>query len=162
MSKITIALYELKTSGASWRLTLLDTLLNICFESTRADADVYCRLARKPSGEEYYKLILVYVDNILAISYKPERIIESISAAYEIKDGSAGPQEQYLGAQIYEHSPPDRTTAWAMTSQQSENAIETVKQLLLDDGEGLYLRKNVDIPFPTYRPELDITPAITG
>ena len=40
------------------------------FKSTNIDPDVWLRPAVKPDGEEYYEYILVYVDDILAISVK--------------------------------------------------------------------------------------------
>ena len=58
------ALYGLKASGASWREMFADTLIAMNFIPTQADPDVYRRKSRKPDGEEYYELLLVYVDNV--------------------------------------------------------------------------------------------------
>jgi hypothetical protein len=46
------ALYGLKSSGASWRAMLAQSLTEIGYESTRADPDVWIRVAFKPDGSE--------------------------------------------------------------------------------------------------------------
>ena len=39
-----------------------------------------------------------------------------------------------------------------------KNAVDKVKCLLSEDGEGYYLKLKVNNPFPSgYRPELDVT-----
>jgi hypothetical protein len=51
--KIVRALYGLKSSGASWRSMLQQTIIEeLQFQPTIADPDVYRRCNRKPSGEE--------------------------------------------------------------------------------------------------------------
>ena len=105
---VTCALYGLKTSGASWRNMLSGTIRDMGFTPTQADPDVYRRAAQKPDGTKYYELLLIYVNDILAISHDPKAIIDHIGTVYKIKEGSAGPPDAYLGAQIYKHSLPDR------------------------------------------------------
>ena len=48
----------------------------IGLKSSPVDPDVWLRPVIKPHGEEYYEYILVYVDNILAISMNPTEIIK--------------------------------------------------------------------------------------
>ena len=50
----------------------------IGLKSIPADPDVWLRPVIKPHGEEYYEYILVYVDNILAISMNPNEILKSM------------------------------------------------------------------------------------
>ena len=50
----------------------------IGLKSIPADPDVWLRPVIKPHGEEYYEYILVYVDNILAISMNPTEILKSM------------------------------------------------------------------------------------
>jgi hypothetical protein len=64
------AMYGLKSSGAAWHTQLSKTLHSMNFKPTLADPDVWLRAACKEDGFEYYKYILVYVDDILAISHK--------------------------------------------------------------------------------------------
>ena len=157
--EITRALYGLKSSGASWRLMLSQTLLDLGFVGTRADPDAYRRLARKPDGTEYYELLMVYVDDILMVSHDPKATIDKIGEVYEIKEGSAGAPSTYLGAQVYRHSLPDGRSAWAMSSEKyAKNAVRTVKELLREDGEGCHLKSTASVPYPTsYKPELDMS-----
>jgi hypothetical protein len=59
--KIVRALYGLKSSGASWRSMLQQTIIEeLGFQPTIVDPDVYRRCNRKPSGEEYWELLLVF------------------------------------------------------------------------------------------------------
>ena len=43
----------------------MDTLRDMDFVPKVADPDIYRRQLRRPNGEEYYELILVYVDDVL-------------------------------------------------------------------------------------------------
>ena len=43
----------------------------IRFKSSPTDPDVWMKPAVKPDGEEYYEYVLMYVDDILAISMDP-------------------------------------------------------------------------------------------
>jgi hypothetical protein len=156
---ITRALYGLRSSGASWRSMLAETIRNLGFESTRADPDVWRRPATRSDGTKYYELLLVYVDDILAISTGPREIIQNIDDCYKMKEGSIGPPDTYLGAQIYKHSLPDGSWAWGMSSEKYvKNAVLTVETLLKEDESGLHLRTTALTPFPSqYKPELDFS-----
>jgi hypothetical protein len=70
--KVVRALYGLKkSSGAAWRNYLQQSILeDLQFEPTIIDPDVYRRRLRKPSGMEYWELLLVYVDDILIFSHE--------------------------------------------------------------------------------------------
>ena len=45
------------------------------FKSSIADLDVCMREAKKSNGEEYFEYILVYMDNLLAISSDKRSVI---------------------------------------------------------------------------------------
>ena len=55
-------LYGFNISGSAWRTIFAETLRNMDFVPMVTDPDVYCRWVRKPNGEDYYTLLLVYVD----------------------------------------------------------------------------------------------------
>jgi hypothetical protein len=159
---ITRALYGLKSSGASWRSMLAQTLRDMNFDNTIADPDVWRRLAKTESGKEYYELLLVYVDDILLSSHDPKPTMETINNFYELKEPAAAP-ETYLGAQIYLHALADGTSAWAMSSEKYvSNAVKTVETLLeTEDKPRYHLKTTAKVPFPTtYRPELDVSPEL--
>ena len=68
MILVQIALYGLKSSGAAFRSKLAGILKDIGYTSTKGDTDVWIRPAVKPDGTEHNKMVLCYVDNVLAIS----------------------------------------------------------------------------------------------
>ena len=159
---MTRALYGLKSSGASWRATLMATLYEMGFVDTRADPCVLRRKAKRESGEEYYELILVYVDDILLVSEKPQPVLDEIDSHYKIKAGSTGEPSVYLGAQIYKHSLPDGRWAWGMTSEKYiANAVRIVENMLKKDGDGKHLKTTARVPIvSSYKPELDTSPEL--
>ena len=55
------------------------------FKSSVADPDVWMRPDVKPDGKEYYKYILIYVDNILAISMQPRHVMKDILPIFTSK-----------------------------------------------------------------------------
>jgi preprotein translocase subunit Sss1 len=86
------ALYGLKSSGYAWRCFLRDTIINtLKFEPTYADPDACWRLAKKPNGEEYYELLLVYVDNILLVSNEGGKVMDQLAEIYDLRKDSLGP-----------------------------------------------------------------------
>ena len=159
---MTRALYGLKSSGASWRITLMNTLYEMSLADTRADPCVLRRRARRANGEEYYELILVYVDDILLVSADPKPVLDEIDGYYKIKSGSIGEPSVYLGAQIYKHSLPDGRWAWGMTSEKYlGNAVKIVEDMLEKDGDGQHLKTTARVPIvASYKPELDTTPEL--
>jgi Reverse transcriptase (RNA-dependent DNA polymerase) len=66
-AKIVQALYGLKSSGARWRDQMAGTLRDLGYLSCKADPDVWMRENVKSSGERYYELVLMYVDDIMCI-----------------------------------------------------------------------------------------------
>ena len=94
------ALYGLKSAGAAFRATLAQTLSDLGYKSTKADPDVWIREAVRDDGHEYYEMLFVYVDDILALSHKAKEAIEEITKFYKAKDNSIKPPEIYLGADV--------------------------------------------------------------
>lgn len=72
------ALYGLKSSGAAWRNTLAGILSDLSFVSSLANPDVWLCTA-KDNGSKYSECIFMYVDDILALSEKPQLIMNRIS-----------------------------------------------------------------------------------
>jgi hypothetical protein len=52
------------------------------FTSSRADPDVWFRLLKGSTGEEYYKYVLLYVDNVLFISERAEQVLRKEIGKY--------------------------------------------------------------------------------
>ena len=72
------ALYGLKSASAAFRSFIAKKLDEIGFNSSPADPDVWLRPVIKSDGEEYCEYVLMYVDDILAISIDPTRILKSM------------------------------------------------------------------------------------
>lgn len=165
--KIVRALYGLKSSGARWRDHMAATLREAGFASSRADADMWMRSAVKPDGSKYYEYVLVYVDDILAISLQPRRIMDYLEQHYQLKAGSVGQPTTYLGADIkrqeYTDSEGRSRANWTMSSDTYvKRAVADVTKELEKIGEALDTAKR-SVPTPMasgYRPELDATPLL--
>ena len=130
------------------------------FKPTRVDPDVYIKPSAKPSGEPYYEMLLVYVDDCLVVSHDPNEVMKSIASEFEVKNNEWGPPEFYLGAGIEKVTMPGAQDMWSMKSDKYvKNAVQTVKDLLAEDGRELKGgKRNHAGPLPTnYKPELDTT-----
>lgn len=98
------------------------------FTPSVMDPDVYYRRNVDKDGRTYYELLLVYVDDVLAISHDPGEIMKTIGSKFEIKNGDVAPPTQYLGADISKFQLPDGRSAWSMSSHSyCKAAVDTVK-----------------------------------
>ena len=86
-------------------------------------------------GFEYYKMILVYVDDILCVSEHPDTIMDLIGEFYLIKDGETGTPKIYLGANIGEFQTPTSKEVWEMSAEDyCVQALKNVETMLQEDG----------------------------
>jgi hypothetical protein len=104
-------------------------------------------------------MLLVYVDDVLAISHEPKILIDAIGEYYKVKPGSDKEPDIYLGANVEKVQIPDGREVWAMSPcDYIKNAIKTVKGLLAEDGEGYVLKSQAKNQFPmNYQPKLDVS-----
>jgi len=73
----------------------------------------------------------VYVDDILVIAFDPELTMDAIGKLDRLKEGSVGPPERYLGANIKRVQLPVGTMAWSIGADEYvDNALATVKATL--------------------------------
>jgi hypothetical protein len=151
------ALYGSKSSDAAWRAYLANTLHSMGFTSSLADPDVWLRAAVKPNNFEYYEYIIAYMNDILAVSHNPEKILLNLADFYRLKNGYAAPT-LYLGAQVKQwHFPHDSIKPrWALSSEQyTKEAIKNIEQALVKENHAL--KKNKQSFSTDYYPELDDT-----
>jgi len=157
------AIFGLKSSGASWRAHLAQTLRDQGFECSLADNDVWMRPAVKADGSKYYEYVLVYTDDILAIAMDPRRILMEIDQHYLLKPDSIGEPKTYLGATITKFYFSDEPTKvrWAMSSgKYVKDAIRNVEWWLSE--RSCKLKSKAPSVLPTgYRPELDVSKELT-
>jgi hypothetical protein len=152
------ALYGLKSGGASWHVMLAQALHDIGFVSTTVDPDVWIQPAAHEDRYDYYKMLLVYVDDVLAISHEPKKLIDTIGEYYKVKVGSDKEPDVYLGANVEKVQMSDGREVWATSPHDYvKNAIKTVEGLLAEDGEGYVLKNKAKNPFPmNYQPKLNV------
>ena len=155
------ALYGLRSSGFAWHQMMSQTLREHGFEPTIADPDVWRKSTTKQDGTPIYEYIVVYVDDILAISPKAKQVCEKIGEVYRLKEGIEEPT-RYLGAQIEKVDLPNGKQCWGIKADQYvEDSINTLQRLLDEDGRGQKISER-KTPLPTaYKPELDLTEELT-
>jgi hypothetical protein len=110
------ALYGLKSASFSFRSYMAEKLSAMGFLSSMADPDVWLRAATKSDGESYYEYVLMYVDDILAISCDARSILEEIQETFKFKNGKIEPPEYYLGAKLQRKN-INGLQCWTITSQ---------------------------------------------
>ncbi|KAL7539628.1 hypothetical protein ACHAWF_006464 [Thalassiosira exigua] len=116
----------------------------------------------KPDGTIYYELLLVYVDDVLAISHDPEKIMETIGKRFEIKNDQYSPPTTYLGGELEQFTiPGSNERSWGLLSTQYlKAAVANVETMLKEEGRefktasGAKAQKRNPIP-SGYKPELD-------
>ena len=131
------ALYGLKCLGAAFRAHLAEKLHDIGFIPTRADPDLWHRLAVKLDGFEYYEYVLCYVEDLLAISHDAQKVLKSIQDTFKFKDDKIDKPEVYLGPQLDKMS-VDGFEGWTMSSEKYvKSAIESIEQTLAETNQRL-------------------------
>lgn len=153
------ALYGGKVAGRDFWHHLRECMARLGFTSSRADPDVWFRLSKRSTGEDYYEYVLLYVDDVLVISEKAEQVLrKEIGKYWILKEESIGPPSKYLGGKLREVTLASGIKAWAFGScQYVQAAVKNVYERLARQGKKLpYTAPN---PLSTdYRPEIDVTP----
>lgn len=148
------ALYGLKSAGASFRSFLADKLDSMGFHSSMADPDVWICAAIKPDGEEYYKYVLCYVDDLLAMSHKANEVMEEIKTTFKFKNDEVAPPVTYLGARL-QYKEINGAKCWTMSSVDYVNAaVKNIEEKLAKDNKKLPL-KAITPMNSNFVPELD-------
>ncbi|KAI2502045.1 Reverse transcriptase (RNA-dependent DNA polymerase) [Fragilaria crotonensis] len=151
------ALYGLKSASFSFRSFMAEKLVNLGFQSSLADPDVWLRAATKHDGEQYYEYVLMYVDDILAISCDAEAILKDIQSTFKFKNDKIEIPEFYLGAKLQEKS-INNIKCWTVSSHDYvKAAIQNVQEAIKGTSRKLP-SKHVETPMSaSYVPELDVT-----
>jgi len=155
------ALYGGKVAGRDFWHHLRECMGRLGFTSSRADPDVWFRLSKRSTGEEYYEYVLLYVDDVLVISEKAEAVLrKEIGKDWVLKEDSIGPPSKYLGGKLREVTLTSGVKCWAFGScQYVHSAVNNVVDHLKK--KGLKLPHKAPNPLSTeYRPETDVTPEL--
>jgi hypothetical protein len=150
--KIVRDLYGLKSSGAAFRSHLASILCeSLDFMACQADPDVWMHRANKADVTPYYKYILVYVDDVMAISGNPNGIIiASLHNHFLLKVVSNPGKEpdRCLGSMIGKYQFTDGSVAWYMSADDYlSKAIPTVEEGCDDK---LYKKHKSPLPLDYY------------
>jgi hypothetical protein len=94
------ALSFLKSSRAAWRALFSYMLKELGNVSANSDPDVYLHTGVKPDGAQYYKILLVYINDILPITHHKDQNNTMKEILYQLKDSSVGEPLMYLGANV--------------------------------------------------------------
>ena len=151
------ALYGLKSAGASFRAFLAEHFVEMGYRSTLADPDVWIRPAVKPNGEDYYEMLLTYVDDILCVSHDSMKTMQQIQQKLKLKNDKYEPPNDYLGAVLSRMTTASGTECWTQSSDKYvEASIKEIEAVLLKKGRALPTKCNTPLS-NGYRPEVDIT-----
>ena len=79
---------------------MAEHLSKMGFQSTIADPDVWLRAASKGDSEQYYEYVLMYVDDILAMSCDAKARLHDVRKTFKLKNYQIKAPEFYLGAKL--------------------------------------------------------------
>ena len=81
------AFYGLKISGEIWRKMFKDHIVNcLGFTPITIDPEIYYQRNTKEDGNDYYEILLVYADDVLACSHDAKAVMAGIAANSEINN----------------------------------------------------------------------------
>ena len=80
---------------------MVKTVREANFECSKADLDVWYQAAMKVDGFKYYEYVLVYIDDILAVSGNPKAIMDYLESKYMLKKDSIKEPDSYLGTKVF-------------------------------------------------------------
>ena len=151
------ALYGLGSAGASFTSHLANCLRHMKYKPCRADPDLWYKEDKYPDGERYYRYILCYVDDILSIGLKAAEELKKLDHYFQMKPGSIGDPDIYLGTKLKPIVLPNGVIAWGMSSSKYvQEAVANVDRYLASNHIGKTLKRKVKSTWPTgYEAELD-------
>jgi hypothetical protein len=137
------------------------TSVTLGFISSCAEPNVWLRLSKQSTGEEYYEYILLYVDNLLVISENAESVLwKEIGQHLVLWDESIGPPPQYLGGKLPEVTIRNGTKVWAFGScQYVQSAVRNVEDHLTKAREKLPYKAPTPLS-SWYCLEIDVSPEL--
>ena len=157
------ALYGLKSAGASFNHHISDCMRHMGYQPCKADPDLWLKpVVRPDDGTKYYAYMLLYVDDCLCIHHDAEGALKALDKYFQMKPGSIGSPDIYLGAKLRQVMLDNGVSAWsASPSKYVQDAVANVEQYLTTQYSGRKLKNKASGPWPTgYASELDETPEL--
>ena len=128
------------------------------YRSTASEPDVYIKRKTTDNGTDYYKYMLVYVNDVLHLAKGAQEYMLKINHLYQLKEGF-GPPDRFLGANVDKSQLEYGRIFWSMTClEYLHGAIKKVDSI--PEGNKSTLKSFGDGNHPyhsPYRTELDIT-----
>ena len=85
----------------------------------------------KVDREEYYEMVLCYIDDMIAIYDTPMRTMDGIRSIFKLKDEKAEVPDVYLGATLSQVETETGTKCWPMSLEKYvKAAIENLESKL--------------------------------
>ena len=102
--------------------------------------------------------MLIFVDDILNILHDTKDAMETLETLYQLKLGSVGPPDHYLGGNVGNFQLEDGTMAWFMFANEYVKAsCANVVTMLEKDSLKMTTGRQAERPYhEKYRPEVDL------
>ena len=114
---IVCALYGRSSARASFGRHLANCMRALGYESCKADADLWYKPMTRPDDNvPYYAYVLLYVDDCMAISHDVATTLREIDTFFQMKPGSIGDPDIYLGGKLRKIRLPNGVLACANSS----------------------------------------------
>ena len=153
------ALYGLGSAGASFMAHLASCMKHMKYNRCKADPDLWFKQDIHPDGEPYYRYILIYSDDVLSIGLDAAKELEKLDHYFQMKPGSIGDPDIYLGTKLKQTMLPNGVVAWGMSSSKYvQEAISHVEEYLAKNMPDKKLKRKTTSTWPSgYEPELDLS-----
>ena len=161
LALIVRALYGLRSAGQSYTRHIADCMRHLGWKPCLADSDLwYKAMVRPEDGFKYYAYILLWVDDVLAISHDATAALKELDRYFPMKKGSIGDPDLYLGAKLRKVTLANGVEAWSLSpSKYVQEAVRTTEARMRK--KGILFVKRVSRPWPAnYVAELDATPEL--
>jgi hypothetical protein len=110
------ALYGLKGSGVLHRNHISDCMRHLQYEPCKADPDLWMKPMTRPEDDfQNYAYVLIYVEDILAVSHDALGDLNKIDLYFKMKKGSIGFPDIYLGSRLRSVVLPNGVKSWLMS-----------------------------------------------
>ena len=124
------ALYGLRSAGASFSRHIADCMRHLGYNSCKADPDVWYKpMVRPDDGEKYYSYMLLYVDDCLCIHHDAETALQQLDKYFQMKPGTIGDPDIYLGGKLRKVQLNNGVWAWGMSpSKYVQDAVRNSEE----------------------------------
>ena len=141
----------LKSSESLFRAFLAEQLDEMGFTPSIADPNVWIRPVTESDDEQCYKFILVYVDNLLAISQDAVSVIRRVADKFKNKKDKIKPPDIYLRGRI------NGNQVWTISSvDYMKSVLNNLEKRLKKKCMKLPARATTPMSYD-YKPDLDAT-----